>query len=57
MKYKVTLYQETYTEYEIEAETQEAANEIVLSGQFTDDDVLDVVVKHYDIINNYANIL
>lgn len=56
MKYKVTLYQETYTEYEIEAETQEAANEIVLSGQFTDDNVLDVVVKHYDIINNYANI-
>jgi hypothetical protein len=55
-KYKVTLYQETYTEYEIEAGSQEAANEIVLSGQTTEDDICDVVTKHYEIINNYANI-
>lgn len=51
MKYKVTLYQETYTEVEIEASSLEQANDFVLSGKFTEDDVVDISVKESEIIN------
>jgi hypothetical protein len=46
MKYSVTLYQEKYTEFEIEADSQEDAEEKVLSGEFDDDDIVDVNVKY-----------
>lgn len=51
MKYKVTLYQETYTEVEIEAKSLSDAKELVMSGEFDDDDVLDVTVKQSEIID------
>jgi hypothetical protein len=51
MKFKVTLYQETYTEVEIEADSLEQANDLVLSGKFTENDIVDVTVKESEIIN------
>ncbi len=45
MKYKVILYQETYTEIELEAESLEAAKDLVMQGEFKDEDVKDVTVK------------
>lgn len=51
MKHKVTLYQETYSEIEVEAESQEEAEELVMSGEFEDDQIIDVTTKSSEIIN------
>ncbi len=50
MKFKVTLYQETYTEVEVEAESKEAAENLVLAGGYNEDDVQDVTVKESEIV-------
>lgn len=50
MKFKVTLYQESYTEVEVDAENLEEAKDKVLSGDYDDDDVLDVTVKESEIV-------
>ncbi len=50
-KFKVTLYQETYTEIEVFADDEDAAKELVLSGEFNDDDIQDVTVKDSDVID------
>lgn len=48
--YKVTLYQETYTEVIIEASSLEEAQELVMSGEFNEEDIHDVSVKESCII-------
>ena len=45
MKYKVTLYQEIYTHLEIEATSEDEARDLVLSGQFDDDNTIDIFVE------------
>lgn len=42
-QFKVTLYQETYTEVIVSAETEEEANDKALEGDY--DHIEDVVVK------------
>ena len=49
-KHLVTLHQETFTEIEIEADSLEDAQELVMSGEFNDEDVQDVTVKNSEII-------
>ncbi len=45
MKYRVTLYQEIYTHLEIEATSEDEARDLVLSGQFDDDNTIDIFVE------------
>ena len=49
-QYKVTLYQETYTDVIIYAGSAKHAEELVMEGEFDDDDIDDVTVKDSDII-------
>ena len=49
-KHLVKLYQETYTEIEIEADSIEEAEELVMSGEFNDEDIQDVTVKNSEIM-------
>jgi hypothetical protein len=49
MKRTVLLYQEVYTEIEVEAETQEEAGELVMSGEFKNSDIRDVTYKNGEI--------
>lgn len=48
-KYKVTIYHETYTDYIVEAETEDEAQDLVMMGEYEKID--DVVVKDSDPIN------
>jgi hypothetical protein len=48
-KYKVTVYHETYTDYIVEAETEDEAQDLALMGEYEKID--DVVVKESDAIN------
>jgi len=45
MKYKVTLYQEIYTHLEIEAKSEDEARDLVLRGEFDDDNTIDIEVE------------
>jgi len=45
MKYKVTLYQEIYTHLEIEATSEDEARDLVLRGEFDDDNTIDIEVE------------
>jgi len=45
MKYKVTLYQEVYTHLEIEAKSEDEARDLVLRGEFDDDNTIDIEVE------------
>jgi len=45
MKYKVTLYQEVYTHLEIEAKSEDEARDLVLRGEFDDDNTIDIQVE------------
>jgi len=47
-KYKVTVCHETYTDYIVEAETEDAAQDLALMGEYEKID--DVVVKESDAI-------
>lgn len=47
--FRVVIYQETYSEYEVEAETQEEANDLAWSGECGDP--IDVTVKNSEIID------
>ena len=50
-KFKVVLYQETYTTVEIEAEDKSSAEAKVLRGEYDiDQDVFDVTVKESEIV-------
>jgi hypothetical protein len=49
-KYKVTLYTEQYTEIEVDALSSEDAEDMVISGNYSEDQILDVSVKESDII-------
>lgn len=51
-KFKVTIYHETFTEVEIEATSQKNADDLVMQGEYDDDDVIDVNVKHSEIIDH-----
>jgi len=44
-KFKVTLYQETYTEVVVSAESESEAGDLVMAGEYGDDDVEDITVK------------
>ena len=50
MKYLVPLYAETITIIEIEADSFEDAGDMVLSGDYHDDDIVEVVVKNSEIL-------
>jgi len=50
MKHKVCIYQETYTTIEIDAPDRESAEELVMSGEYNDNEVTDVTVKQSEII-------
>jgi len=54
MKYKVTLYQEIYTHLEIEAKSEDEARDLVLRGEFDDDNTIniEVEVKESEIIDS-----
>jgi len=49
-QYKVTLYQEVYTDVIIYADSAKQAEELVMEGNYDDDDVDDVTYKDSDII-------
>jgi hypothetical protein len=50
MKFKLTLYQEIYTDYTVEADSEEAARELIISGNASDLDIDEVTVKDSDIV-------
>lgn len=50
MKFRSTLYTETYTEVELECESQEECDELVLSGDYEEDEIIDITVKESEII-------
>ena len=47
MKFKLTLYQEIYTDYEVEAENEEQAREKVCNGEAEE---IDTTVKESEIL-------
>tara|TARA_R110000744_G_scaffold159268_4_gene275376 strand:+ start:3054 stop:3209 length:156 start_codon:yes stop_codon:yes gene_type:complete len=49
-KHLVKLYQETFTEIEIEADSIEESEELVMSGEFNDEDIQYVIVKNSEIM-------
>lgn len=49
-KFTATLYCETYTTVEVEAESQKEANALILAGNYDDDNILDVTVKESEIM-------
>ncbi len=51
MKFEVVLYQETYTEVEIEADSAQHASDLVLRGEYQEDAVKDVTVHDSDILS------
>ena len=51
MKHRVMLYAETFTEIEVEADDLETAKEKALTGEYSDDDIIDVTVKESEIID------
>lgn len=48
MKYKVTVYHEQYTDYLVEAESEDKATDLVLSGEY--DEIDDTTVKHSEVM-------
>lgn len=49
MKYKITLYQEIYSDFEVEANSEKEASDMVISGQAGEPN--DVTVKESDVIS------
>lgn len=52
MKFKLTLYQETYTDLVVEAPSAEAAKEIATLGKFEPEDVKEVSVSESCVIGD-----
>jgi uncharacterized alpha/beta hydrolase family protein len=50
-KYKVTLYVEQYTEVEVEASSEEEAEDMVISGDYSDEQIIDTTVKESDVVD------
>ena len=48
-KYIVTIYQETYTDYVVEAEHEDEAKDLAMMGEY--DEIDDIVVKDSEPIN------
>jgi|TARA_R110000824_G_scaffold2419_11_gene11307 hypothetical protein len=56
-KYKVTLYQETYTEVVVSAESESEAGDLVLAGEYEDGDVEDIAVKESFIASDGVEVM
>lgn len=50
-QYSVTIYTEVYTSVLVSANSDEEARDMVLSGEYDDDDIEDVTVKESDVLS------
>ena len=49
MKYKVTVYQEQYTDYIVDAFSKEHAKNLAIKGKY--DEIDDITVRHSEVVD------